>query len=366
MVALMEVSVMFKHLVLFSFLIFSSIAGVASAQTDRCAAALIQDYGKLDLRKTSSLALAELYRQSRSNDQNWAVGITVPIEGIPVSGSAESAESTRESYFRQSSLDWSFERVESVATQTLSDNAVEAYRICKDGEHRAGPRILAYRATSEGVTVEIRWISSGGAPTRETGASIVVEGGTVDDAFPTTWETGDRRTRFIRREPGRDIRIRADIGPETDSIFISRIPDQPTIRPVLEIATCVGRGAFDGFRFWGPRGEWCNGLRDPNWGRYDGDPRVITQLGSCIGPGGSVEGLTFWGPIGAPCLFQDGRWGTYQNPVDISAVGIANCPGRGPYFAGHYLWGPAGNACFGLTAWGAFDQGRVITNAERQ
>lgn len=357
---------MLKRIILLYSMIFCLIAGVAAAQSDRCAAALIQDYGRLDLRQTSSLALAELYRQSRSNDQNWAAGITVPIEGIPVSGSAESAESTRESYFRQSSLDWSFERVESVATQTLSDNAVEAYRICKDGEHRAGPRILAYRATSEGVTVEIRWISGGGSLTRETGASIVVDGGTFDSAFPTTWETGDRRTRFLRREAGQDIRIRADIGPETDSIFISRMPEPPTSRPVLEIATCAGGGAFAGMRFWGPRGERCNGLRDPNAGRYDGDPRVVTQLGSCIGPGGSVQGLTFWGPVGAPCLFPDGRWGTYQSPVDISSSGIANCPGGGEYFGGHYLWGPAGSACFGLLEWGEFDQGRVITNAELQ
>ncbi|WP_264772659.1 hypothetical protein [Defluviimonas salinarum] len=363
--AVMEARVMLKRLGFACFQVFCSIAGVAAAQTDRCAAALIQDHGKLDLRQTSSLALAELYRQSISNDKNWAAGVTVPIEGVPLSGSAESAESTRESFFRQSSLDWSFERVESVATQTLSDNAVEAYRICKDGEHRTGPRILAYRATREGVTVEIRWISGGGAPTRETGASIVVEGGTVDNAFPTTWETGDSRTRFVRREPGRDIRIRADIGPGTDSIFISRMPDPPATRPVLEMAACTGHGDFGGFRFWGPRGEWCNGLRDPKWGRYDADPRVVTQLGSCTGPGGSVEGLTFWGPVGAPCLLQDGGWGTYQNPVDISSSGIASCPGGGKYFSKHYLWGPAGKACFGLPEWGAFDQGRVISNAER-
>jgi hypothetical protein len=336
------------------------LPGAAVAQ-DRCATSLIQDKGRLDLREASSLAMAELYRQSRSRDSNWAAGITVPIGGVPVTGSAQSAERTRENFFSQSSLQWNTERVESVATQTLSKNAVEVYRICKDGEHRSGPRILVYDATAEGATVEIRWHSSAGAPPTATDASIVIEGGELAPPFPMTWQTGEARTSFLRRESGQDIRIFANIGLQTASTFLSRLPEVPSTQPVLIMASCMGRGDFTNFRLWGPQGESCNGLPGRPWGSYTDNPRPVTQLGSCVGPGGSVEGLTFWGPVGQACLQPP--WGEFQNPVDISATGIANCVGNGRYWAGHYNWGPAGSPCFGLPAWGNYDLGRVVTNA---
>lgn len=346
---------------LLSLFLSAPLPSAALAQQDRCATALIQDQNQLDLREVSSLAMAELYRQSRNHDSNWAAGITVPIKGVPVTGSAQSAESTRENFFRQSTLDWNSERVESVATQTLSENAVEIYRICKDGEHRYGPRILVYNATPEAATVEIRWMSSAGAPTSVTAASIVITGGTFDAPFSTTWQTGQAQTGFVRREPGRDVRISADIGLQTDSVFLSRIPEVPRTRPVLVMASCMGQGAFAGFRLWGPQGESCNGLPNRVWGSYTDNPRVVTELGRCVGPGGSVQGLTFWGPVGEPCLQE--VWGEFQNPVDITSTGVANCVGYGQYWAQHYNWGPADSACFGLSEWGEFDMNRVITNA---
>lgn len=353
------------HFVIAAGIITAGGTESASAQNDDCARALILDQRQLDLRQTGSLALAELYRRSIANDKEWAGSVGVEIVGIPVAGDAESAEKTRENYFSSVDIDWTFERIESLATQELSDNAVEAYRICKDGEHRSGPRILIYKSNSEGATVEIRWRSAGGAATTARNARIVVDGGVFDQAFPTTWNNNEARTRFVRREAGKDVRISADIGPETDSAFLSRVPARPEKIPVLEVASCRGRGAFADFYFWGPRGESCNGLPNYQWGRYDGNPQVVTSLGKCAGQGGSVPGLEFWGPVGEPCLFSDARWGTYQAAQDVTAIGIANCAGGGEYFNGHWLWGPTGQVCVGIKAWGSYSQNRVLTNAQR-
>lgn len=211
-------------------IVMISVAAYGSdlqAQTGGCAQALIQDVGSLDLRETGSLARAELFRRERGQDINWAAGLTIPIKGVPVSGSAESAEATREHFFQSSELSWNTERLASVSTQTLSRNAVEAYRACIDGQHKSGPRILVHNATREQATVSISWQSPTGGRGTTDRVSIDISGGTFRGSFPNSWIDNESNSVIVDREAGQDMRVVANIGAETDNVFVSRVPPPP-------------------------------------------------------------------------------------------------------------------------------------------
>jgi hypothetical protein len=232
------------------------ISNFASAQAERCIGALISDTRALDLSEIHSLSRAEIFYRSRNRDSNWAAGISVPIYGVPVQGSAESAESTRERYFSSSSIDWNSDRLVSVATQTLSQNAVAAHRACVEGQLRSGPRILVHDATQNQATVTIIWQSPPGARPTARNASFDITGGKFRRPFQTSWTTGASQAVIIEREPNSDIRIIANIGKESDDVFVSRIPDFPKeTRPQCRIETIApvrtSEACREGFQYAG-------------------------------------------------------------------------------------------------------------------
>lgn len=336
--------------------------GIAAAQDRNCTQALVRDVGYLNLYETSSLALAEWFYRSRDFDKNWAASAEVPIKAGSLGGSAESAERARERYFRSINLNWTHERVESIVTQTLSDNAVRAYEACVNGDKRDGVRILTYKGTEEAATVEIEWTAAAGAPTTANDVSISIEGGTVAEPFPTVWNSGEVKTRIVTRDPDSDIRIAADVGPDSGSTFISRIPKAPKDVWVLKMARCQGGGDLNNMWFWGPAGDTCNGFGRFAWGKYNEDERVVWELGSCTG-GGSVAGVTFWGPVGEPCLFSDERWGKYEKVDGIPWEGIASCKAGGDKIGGHRFYGPKGQICGGNLDWEHYLEHPVLINA---
>lgn len=341
------------------------LSAPVSAQDRTCTYALVQDVGFMNLQESSSLVLAEWFYRSRNFDSSWASKADVPIKYGKLGLSHEQAEKERERLFHRLELDWTHERIESVLTQTLSDNAVRAYEACLESEARDGVRILAYKGTEDRVTIEVEWTAAAQAPRTATNISIVPDGGTFDEPFPNEWESGEVKTRYLFRTPDTDARVRADIGPDSNSVFVSRLPRLPDAVPVLSMAKCRGRSAFSDFWFWGPAYDTCNGLARFEWGSYDEAPQAVIQLGKCVGKGGSANGITFWGPVGEDCLWDLQDWGTYQEPVDVSITGIASCIGQGNFFAGHRLYGPKGEKCGGIDTWGHYAEHPVLTNAEQ-
>lgn len=343
--------------------VFFSVSG-AAAQVSDCAVALVRDQGELDMRRAQSLAQAEMIYRSSERSKQWEGSIRVPIKGVPVGGNAQSAESARDAYFSQSNLNWTDDRVVSVATQTLSRNSVETYRTCIDGIQTYGVRILAHDAQEDEVTITIRWIGAAGSGA--TTGDVNFSGGAVTTPITGSWRNGESRGYIVKRDPSRDLRIVANIGGATDNIFLSRWPPPPIYsapEPVLVIAKCVGRGGQEGVWMWGPKDLACNGLSPPAWGPYDGDPTVVTALGSCIGHGG-FEGVRLWGPPGKTCGGIP-AWGTYSDPVNLVGRGIASCMHHGNILEHHRFWGPQGEYCGGIEVWGEYSQFGMASNASR-
>lgn len=316
-----------------------------------CYQALAKDKATLNLQESTSLAILELLKRTSGSSDKWAASVTVPLQIGAVPISAERAQSETQSYFHQSSLNWTQERLVSVATQTLSTNAVKAYKICVDGSHRTGPRVIVSNATSTEVTVQISWAAPPHSPSEAT-LHLGMSGGTLADTFPTRWKSGEAASRIVTREATTDLRITVDIGGETTDEFVSYIPPAATSAPQLLIANCTGKGGFSGIRFWGPASEYCNGV--PPWGRYDAEVQVAGTLGSCQGKGGLAP-VVLYGPTGQSCAGLP-EWGEYAGSYDVSTGGLAACIGRGSRFNGQVLWGPTGLTCGGIESWGTYSQ----------
>lgn len=341
---------------IFTFSALSFLFGMPMAlfAQDQCANALVKDTFNGNYSSVETLAAFRLRYGASSSSNNTSVGATIPIDGIPINFSYQSASSAAANYFDKSSLKWDTERLESVATQTLSQNAVEAYKACRDSLPSTGARILVYDATPTGATISVAWFSGPSAPT-ETGGSVTVDGGLLNSPFPTKWKTGQKFTRTIARSKLQDLRVVANIGGSSDDQLVSQLPPPPPIEPAgISIGSCVGQGGVLGVRLWGPTSEYCNGYRE--WGFYDARVMRLTQIGSCIGNGG-VEGVRLYGPVGEDCG-GIAVWGKYKDAVNISS-GLSSCRGRGDILEGQNLWGPSGALCGGMSdpRWGTYEVG---------
>lgn len=328
---------------------------MTSFAQDSCVGALIKDNFNGSYSKVQTLAAFRLRYGSSSSSNDTNAGASIPIEGMPVNFNFESASSAASNYFDQSSLEWGDARLVSVATQSLSEAAVEAYKACIKSLPSAGPRVLVYDATETGATVSVTWFSGPGAPTKTTG-NVSVVGGAINSPFPKKWRTGEKVTRTINRATSEDLRVVVNIGGSSDDLFLSRLPPPLPPQPVgIRIGSCIGKGGVEGVRLWGPTSEYCNGIR--SWGFYDAQVRLVTQVGSCLGRGGE-QGVRLYGPIGEDCGGID-TWGKYTSAVNIETIGFSSCKGHGDILEGHDLWGPTGALCGGMsdTQWGKYQVG---------
>ena len=335
----------------FVILLFAMIFASAAQSQERCIAALIRDKGSLDFRDATSLALTKLLEQSSSDKESWNASIAVPIYGVPVEASGGSAKEATKSYVEKTNLNWKSDRLVSVATQTLSRNSVEAYKTCINA-NRSGPLIIASDATSDSITITVRWI---GSPGTQAEGEVIVDGGILLQKFPKTWLAHGSKSVIAKRKPHENLRVIANIGNDSTSEFVAYLPALPARNMVLLIGSCIGHGGLAGVRLWGPPTEFCNGISA--WGRYDAQIQQITTLGSCIGRGGP-EGVTLYGPPGQPCGgMPSNAWGTYGGGADVKRAGISSCTGHGNILEGHLLWGPTGAPCGGFSTWSVYDQG---------
>ncbi|VVO46606.1 hypothetical protein PS893_00057 [Pseudomonas fluorescens] len=327
---------------------------MSSFAQDPCAGALIQNHFNGSYSSVEFLASVRLKYGSSSDSSDTNAGATIPFEGIPANFNVGYARTAASNYFDQSSLTWGNTRLESVATQTLSEAAVEAYKACRKSLPSSGPRVLVYDATETGATVSVTWFSGPGAPTKTTG-KVTLNGGSFNDPFPSNWKTGQKVTRSINRAKLQDLRVIANVGDLSDDQFVSQLP-RPSGQPVgIAIGSCIGKGGVEGVRLWGPTSEYCNGISE--WGFYDARVRRVTQIGSCLGHGGE-EGVRLYGPLGEDCggIYT---WGKYTNAIDIATIGLSSCKGHGNILGGHDLWGPTGSLCGGMIdpQWGKYQVG---------
>lgn len=324
---------------------------------NNCTDALIQDVLELDVRTAEGLAISQLRYIESGRDQNWAASFRGRIVG-----GASFAESERRRQFDENNLNWSRERIISLATQTLSRNALEAYNLCLNAGQNSGIQIFVHNSTPSSITASIRWVAPLGFDSTTDDVDVTVTSGSISTTpFPTRWRSQQVHTVSIARDAGSDVTIIANIAGQSNTAFVSKIEvlaPPPTTRYELRVASSIGRGGAEGVRFWGPEGEVCHGLPNAPWGHYDAQPRAVSQLGRCVGHGG-MAGSVLWGPVGEPCGgMRNNAWGVYENPINITESGIAYCNVNH-----HHFWGPFEEPCNGRPGIGLFSRGRIVYNS---
>lgn len=192
------------------------------AQADDCIKTLIQDVRGVQINSASTYAMTELINRNLSSSQQNELGATIPIKGVPVSLNSSSAKNLSTQFFQQTGVSWDHKTMIGLVSQTLSNNSVEAYRTCIDGQHVDGPRAFAYDATPREITVKVRWISSPHAPTSATATYDF--SGVEDKTLQTEWTTGEDRTFIFQRKRGMDFRFTVTIGGKSDRLFVPHLP----------------------------------------------------------------------------------------------------------------------------------------------
>lgn len=189
----------------------------------KCNHALISDVKNVSFNSAEAFAMHKIVESGLSADERTSLGATIPIQGVPVSFTSERAAKLFNQFFSQTGATWSEQKSIQLVSQTLSANAVEAYRICVDGQHTSGPRAFAHSATRDQVIVTIMWFSAPEAPT-EARAQYDYSGGLPQQTLPTKWITGERKSFIFNREKSKDFTFIVTIGGLADEVVVPYLP----------------------------------------------------------------------------------------------------------------------------------------------
>lgn len=243
---------MLRILVFLSLLVaLHSPSQAASSALNPCIGNLILDHGAIVTSDWSSLALIRMVEETTSNANDADFDIGVPIDGLPIQGAFQQASQASRHSFQHSSLDWTHQRLVSVATQTLSDNAVSAYRTCVEGQRRTGLFVTVHDATNSAATVTIRWIARNQAEAKSlVSLEVTHTGGRLQNRFPSQIGSSDVVERTFLRNAHEDMRIvvniSSDAGRDATDEFVSMLPENPPDSiPVDTIGMTLWGGAYD-------------------------------------------------------------------------------------------------------------------------
>jgi hypothetical protein len=194
------------------------------AQADRCLGTLIPDIRELSFNQASTFAFVDLLQNDFSAEQRAQFGVVAPLgdAAVPLNGSK--AQSLAQKFADQTGLRWTQDTTIQMMLSTLSHNAVEAYRICTDGQQTSGPRILAFDATPSQVIVTIRWIAPANAPDVQP-ATLDWSGGQPNTALAhhLRLKSNDPFSIIFNRTPGKDLIVTVDAG-GSDRVFVPYVP----------------------------------------------------------------------------------------------------------------------------------------------
>ena len=205
-----------------------AVSSSPTSAAEDCFKALIQDRVKFDLHDTRALAITELIRQNTSESDN--------AEAKYGAFGASRSRQKAANFFSDTTGKYNSERIESLATQTLSKNAVIAYRECVRGK-KDGPIIAVHDARANAAPVPIRWTTPPGAKIPADG-EVSFDGGTPIKGFPPKWSANKTHGEIVRRQIGQDLRVVANIGDDSDNVFIAAWEDRPPppeIKPVTQL-----------------------------------------------------------------------------------------------------------------------------------
>jgi hypothetical protein len=203
------------------------------AFADDCTKVLIQNTLAVQNSSAARYAMSHLADTQLTESEKSGLGITVPIEGVPVSLSGSQDKAYTSKFFEQTGVNWSRETSVNILRQTLSEHAAQLYKTCIEGNRKSGPFIIAYDATPTAVSVSLTWVAPVGAPTKTKAVEVKYEGADKADTDAQLakwgnkeWKTGESRVLQVKRVAKTDIRMDVVVAGELDHLYI---PYSPTV-----------------------------------------------------------------------------------------------------------------------------------------
>ena len=200
------------------------------AEADDCTKTLIQDSSSVQSNSAARYAMSNIADSSLSQSEKASLGVTVPIEGVPVTLSGSDDKAYTSKFFQQTGINWSHEQAVSMLAQTLSETAAKIYRDCVQNNRHSGPFMIAHDATRTEVSVKLTWYSPTGAGTTTNDIRLSASGVDLSDlrsqwnAYPSVWKNADSRILQLKRLPRADARLDLEVGGDTDHLFIAYVP----------------------------------------------------------------------------------------------------------------------------------------------
>ncbi|WP_299606091.1 hypothetical protein [uncultured Tateyamaria sp.] len=193
-----------------------------------CEAVLVQDRSELRFESHTLYAFSQLVSNNSSSFEEFEGGATIPIKGVPVEFDGQFRQETESRYLSQTNRAFSAEeRVDYLSLQ-LSDAAISGFVDCTKAEAQGGVVLTPRNPTNHDLSVRFDWRSPPGI-SKETALEVEVLGGRLTAEPPANLRVGnDAFTRFVTREDGQDLRVRADAGGYTDDIYLPYTPKLET------------------------------------------------------------------------------------------------------------------------------------------
>lgn len=193
-----------------------------------CEAVLVQDRSELKFESHTLYAFSQLVSNNSSSFKEFEDGATIPIKGIPVEFDRQFRQEAESRYLSQTNRAFSSEeRVDYLSLQ-LSEAAINGFVNCIRAQAQGGIVLIPRDPTNENASVRFNWRSP---PDRSTETELEVEvlGGSLTTPPPASLRVGsDSFTRFVNRDDGEDLRVRADAGGYTDDIYLPYTPKMET------------------------------------------------------------------------------------------------------------------------------------------
>ena len=329
----------------------------AQCQSDRCKDALLTPT-VFSKHKSSHLEYAWLSLVTKENYEETKKKAKGKVPGY-FDGDFENFKIKRTNFYTSHDIHLSTAQSEDVVTSYLPKPAYMVWEKCMNAQN--GLNAWPVETNKNGATLIIKWNPVPGLE-ELMDIKIKIYGirNSSDFAGFTKMGRGEKSFALVRQSPETEIRgtINATANGGSYQMEFYLAPYDVEIaskKPGISLCSCKGHGGVEGVKFWGLKGEICNGIAA--WGHYEDECRVVEKIGHCKGHGG-VEGVTSWGPYGEPCYGMP--WGTYGGTgVDVSPmrkeVKVCKGKGEGNILGGMDLWGPSTEQVGGFAGWNGGD-----------
>lgn len=222
----------YRILAIGSIAILSGLPQQARTETNECLSTLVKNVNTVLDTTATSYALIELIKRNLTTSEQKNIGGKFSSGGIDIGLNSADAQKASSDFLKQTKVNWDQKTMVNIVSQTLSDNAVEAYKTCTLGQQTVGPRVIAYDATPTQVNIKVKWVSAYDAPVIAP-AKFDVTGSSTKILPPKPWKNQEERVYLLDRIKGQDLIFNATIGGKVDKIYIPYIPNVVVSRKVF-------------------------------------------------------------------------------------------------------------------------------------